>query len=83
MDLNEPGCEALLPFRFAPQVSVSERPMSTQESVLASPQRSTFWAEARDFAASLYCRWFHRDISRPVNGKYRCWECLREYDLEW
>ena len=37
------------------------------------------------FAASgeFYCRLFHRAISRPVDGKYRCWECLREYELDW
>ena len=31
----------------------------------------------------LYCRLFHRAISRPVGGKYRCWKCLREFELEW
>lgn len=37
------------------------------------------------FAAvgQFYCRFFHRAISRPVGGKYRCWKCLREFDLEW
>jgi len=32
---------------------------------------------------SLYCRLFHNAISRPVGGKYRCWKCLREFELEW
>jgi hypothetical protein len=31
----------------------------------------------------LYCRLFHNAISRPVEGKYRCWKCLREFDLDW
>jgi len=37
------------------------------------------------FAAlgNLHCRLFHEAISRPVAGKYRCWKCLREFDLEW
>jgi hypothetical protein len=34
-------------------------------------------------AGKLYCRMFHRTISRPVEGKYRCWKCLREFELEW
>ena len=34
-------------------------------------------------AGNLYCRYFHTSISRPVAGKYRCWKCLREFDLEW
>jgi len=34
-------------------------------------------------AGNLYCRLFHKSISRPVGGKYRCWKCLREFDLEW
>ena len=34
-------------------------------------------------AGNLYCRLFHKSISRPVAGKYHCWKCLREFDLEW
>jgi hypothetical protein len=32
---------------------------------------------------NVYCRLFHRSISRPVNGKYHCWKCLREFQLGW
>ena len=32
---------------------------------------------------NFYCRVFHRSISRPVGGKYRCWRCLREFELGW
>jgi hypothetical protein len=35
------------------------------------------------FAGNLYCSYFHKSISRPVAGKYRCWKCLREFELEW
>jgi hypothetical protein len=31
----------------------------------------------------LYCRMFHRDISRPFHGRYVCWKCLREFDAGW
>jgi hypothetical protein len=34
-------------------------------------------------AGNIYCRLFHRSISRPVNGKYRCWKCLREFEPGW
>jgi hypothetical protein len=34
-------------------------------------------------AGNVYCRLFHRSISHPVNGKYRCWKCLREFQLGW
>lgn len=27
----------------------------------------------------LWCKWFHKKISLPVNGMYRCWVCLREW----
>lgn len=30
-----------------------------------------------------YCRIFHKSISRPVQGRYRCWTCLREFELRW
>ena len=33
--------------------------------------------------AMYRCRLIHRSISRPVNGKYRCWHCLREYQTGW
>ena len=33
--------------------------------------------------AKQRCRLIHRSISRPVQGKYRCWTCLREFDTEW
>ncbi len=32
---------------------------------------------------ALRCRVFHRDISRPVHGQYRCWICLREFRSDW
>jgi transposase-like protein len=32
---------------------------------------------------NLYCQLVHRSISRPVNGRYRCWKCLREFQLRW
>jgi len=31
----------------------------------------------------VFCRMFHRSLSRPVRGKYRCWKCLREYEITW
>ncbi len=33
--------------------------------------------------AEQRCRWIHRAISHPINGKYRCWECLREFETGW
>jgi hypothetical protein len=32
---------------------------------------------------NLHCRMFHRSISRPVNGKYHCWKCLKEFEAPW
>jgi hypothetical protein len=61
--------------------------MNGSESCLESSRQTTFWigVHTRMLAAigSLYCRSFHRDISRPVNGKYRCWRCLREFETGW
>ena len=34
-------------------------------------------------AAKLHCRLMHKSVSRPVNGKYRCWSCLQEFDTTW
>ena len=41
-----------------------------------------FKTALRTFAA-CHCRLIHRSISRPVNGKYRCWHCLREFETGW
>jgi hypothetical protein len=48
-----------------------------------SNARSNLFRELMDSAAKLYCRLFHDAISRPVAGKYRCWKCLKEFELDW
>lgn len=30
-----------------------------------------------------WCRMMHRDPMWPVNGQYRCPDCLRTYDVPW
>ena len=30
-----------------------------------------------------WCRNFHSEIFRPVNGEYRCAVCLRTFPVEW
>jgi hypothetical protein len=61
--------------------------MTTSESVLPQTRvessRTPFHQRLFASAGNLYCRLFHKSISRPVLGKYRCWKCLREFDLEW
>jgi len=31
----------------------------------------------------IHCRFFHGSVSRPVQGKYQCWKCLRQYKIGW
>jgi len=61
--------------------------MNRSESCFEGQEQAAFWvvAYARMAAAVglLYCRAFHRTISRPVKGKYRCWRCLREFEIQW
>ena len=61
--------------------------MSSSESCLESLPRSASWTRVygriSSALATFYCRAFHGAISRPVNGKYRCWQCLREFDIQW
>src|SRR5689334_22528556 len=61
--------QTALPQTALPQTRVEPR-VSTHQRLFVS-------------AGNLYCRMFHKSISRPVLGKYRCWKCLREFDLEW
>ncbi len=42
-----------------------------------------FWSALATSVAQFRCRLIHRSISRPVHGKYRCWTCLREFEIEW
>ena len=60
--------------------------MSASESVLGQATATVRRPVLRQIIAvvgTLHCRLFHRGVSRPVNGKYRCWTCLREFDLQW
>lgn len=40
----------------------------------------SMWLEA---LARRRCQLIHTSISRPVNGRYRCWTCYREFDTNW
>jgi hypothetical protein len=61
--------------------------MNVSESCLESRPRNAvvtaIFGQMFATLAHLYCRCFHRGISRPVNGKYRCWTCLREFEIGW
>ncbi len=60
--------------------------MNTPETLTApipATVRLSFFREAIVSAGNLYCRLFHRSISRPVDGKYQCWQCLRTFELDW
>jgi hypothetical protein len=34
-------------------------------------------------SGELYCRLFHDNISHPVNGRYTCWSCHRQFPVLW
>ncbi len=33
--------------------------------------------------SNWFCRKFHHKITRPMNGKYYCLECCREFNSPW
>jgi hypothetical protein len=53
------------------------------EPCTAIPLAIANWKRTFAGVGNLYCRVFHRSISRPVRGKYHCWKCQREFKLEW
>jgi hypothetical protein len=57
----------------------------SESSLIQTPEVLQVSSYQRLFvtAGNLYCRLFHKSISRPVGGKYQCWKCLREFELEW
>ena len=61
--------------------------MNLSESCLATPRQAAsrigVYNGMLAAIGNLYCRSLHSAISHPVNGKYRCWQCLREFDLRW
>jgi hypothetical protein len=61
--------------------------MPVSESCLEGTRPSPRTTVANEWLFSnvsrLYCRLFHRSISRPVNGKYRCWKCLQQFEIRW
>jgi hypothetical protein len=36
-----------------------------------------------DMLEEAWCRMAHPDVTWPVQGKYRCQTCLREYGVDW
>ena len=36
-----------------------------------------------DRISEVWCKTMHRGVMWPINGKYTCAECLREYAVEW
>jgi len=62
--------------------------MTTVEVCLDSPRaaRLPLGESLRtmvDTMARWRCQFLHSSISRPVDGKYRCWTCLREFETDW
>ena len=53
------------------------------EGVAPSESTKGLWNTLLSNLADLRCQLIHKNISRPVNGKYRCWSCLREFDSGW
>lgn len=45
--------------------------------------RPGFWAGLAGRIAAFRCRLAHGKVSWPVNGKYVCWTCLREFPVDW
>lgn len=41
------------------------------------------WVALSETISKLHCQLRHQKVSLPVNGKYRCWSCLREFDTTW
>jgi hypothetical protein len=60
-------------------VSVSEPCSIGSRSAVLPPM--AVCSPLRTKVGNVYCRLFHRSISYPVNSKYRCWKCFREFEL--
>lgn len=44
---------------------------------------SLFFSQSFDRAGRLWCRAFHKAPMWPVNGYYRCPDCLRTFPVAW
>ncbi len=53
------------------------------ENVMPQGSVKGLWSSIVESLADVRCRWMHNTVSRPVNGKYRCWSCLREFESNW
>ena len=53
------------------------------ESVDSRFSVKALWSTMAKSLAQIHCRVMHKAVSRPVNGKYRCWTCLQEFDTTW
>jgi len=59
------------------------REMYHTPAVHSGISAGSLWGALRTRMAKTRCRMFHRKISLPVKGKYRCWKCLHEFDTDW
>jgi len=59
------------------------RELCHPQTASSRPSTGSLWSTLRKRLAKTRCRMFHRYISLPVKGKYRCWTCLKEYDTDW
>lgn len=62
--------------------------MKTAEVCLDKPRLARlpigdFLCTLFDTLAKHRCQFLHNSISHPVDGKYRCWTCLREFETDW
>ena len=60
-------------------MTVSESSLTKTPEIVQIPVFQRLFATV----GNLYCRILHESISRPVAGKYRCWKCLREFEMDW
>ncbi len=57
--------------------------MTPSESCLTQIAQPPAYRQMLTAVGNFYCRFFHRAISRPVRGRYHCWKCLRQFELDW
>lgn len=53
------------------------------QSAQSAISADSLWDALCNRIAKAFCRRFHHTVSLPVNSKYRCLTCLREFDTEW
>ena len=64
--------------RHGPQIAIYTLRMGKRRSMMIRQA-----IKLMNKIGTMWCRLMHKSVSWPVHGHYRCWTCMRQYEVPW